>query len=117
MDCPGRLPIAGSMVFMLAERFGVDFAEEIVTRWEARRPNDPEVVKAAADLLLKYGHGRSDDERAIAMLEPAVQRFPYHPDLRFSLARARLNLGQDAEAEDTLREIIRRHPDNTTAHL
>ena len=49
-----------------------------------------------ADLLLQYGHGRSDTERATALLEPAVDRFPHYLGLRFSLAQARKHLGRDA---------------------
>jgi tetratricopeptide (TPR) repeat protein len=117
LRCPGRLSFARHMVLLLAQRFGVAAAEEIVTRWKVRRPNDPNVIEAVADLLLQYGHGRSDTARALALLEPAVDRFPYYVGLRYSLAHARQNLGRDAEAEETLREIIRRHPDHTAAHL
>jgi tetratricopeptide (TPR) repeat protein len=117
LSCPGRLSIARDMIFLLARRFGVVAAEEAALRWKAKRPDDPDVIEAAADLLLEYGHGRSDAIRALAMLEPAVQHFPYHAGLRFSLANALRGLGRLAEAEETFREIIRRHPDNIAVNI
>ena len=113
----GRLSAARDIIFLVAERFGVAFAEEAVTRWRSHRPNDPEVIYAAVVLLLRYGHGRSDTERAIALLEPAVDHYPYHLGLRFSLAHARRSLGRVDEAEESLREIIRRHPDHYGAYV
>jgi tetratricopeptide (TPR) repeat protein len=83
-----------------------------VTKWQSSRPEDPEITEAAADLLLEYGHGRTDAERALAMLEPAVKRYPFHVALRFSLLRAYRSLRRFAEAEEVVREIVRRHPSN-----
>jgi tetratricopeptide (TPR) repeat protein len=112
---PGRLALAPDMAPLLAQRFGVDFAEQAVSRWLAARPEDPEVRLAAANLLLDYGHGRSDAARALEMLKPAVEHFPYHFDLRLALARAHRALRQHAEAEEVLGEALRRHPANSTA--
>jgi predicted Zn-dependent protease len=109
---PGRLQAAREVAQLAAQRFGVAFAEEAVTRWKSRRPEDPEITEAAADLLLEYGHGRTDVERALGMLEPAVQRYPFHLALRFSLLRAYRSLGRFADAEGVVREIVRRHPSN-----
>jgi len=95
----------------------MDAAEEAVLRWTSQRGDEPEMLEVAADLLLTYGHGRTDAARALAMLEPAVRRFPYYVGLRLSLADAFRRVGRDAEAEETLREVIRRHPDHTGAHL
>jgi tetratricopeptide (TPR) repeat protein len=113
----GRVAVARDLILLAAQRFGVAVAEEVAAHWRAKRPEDPNIVEAAADLLLEEGHGRSDAERALALLEPAVKAFPYHLGLRFSLARAYRGLGQFAKAEDTFPEIIRRHPDNIAAHL
>jgi predicted Zn-dependent protease len=114
---PGHLAIAGEAVPLLAQRFGVTFAEEAVGRWNQQRPDDPEIAKAFADLLLEHGQGRTDAKRAYALLRPAVDHFPYHLGLRFSLVRACRKLGRLSEAEDGLREIIRRHPDNSGARI
>src|SRR4029077_3940112 len=86
-------------------------------RWNQLRPDDPEIVESLADLLLNHGQGRTDAERAYALLHPAVDHFPFHLGLRFSLVHAHRKLGRLTEAEDGLREIIRRHPDNSGARI
>ncbi|MBP7867098.1 MAG: tetratricopeptide repeat protein [Acidobacteria bacterium] len=117
MRCIGRLHIARDLAFMIAKRFGLAAAEAAVTRWRQARPDDPEVLEAVADLWLDYGQGRSDAERARELLAAAVERFPYHVDLRLSLAQACRALGQDEQAEGVLLEINRRHPGNTGVQL
>ncbi len=117
LSSPGPLRHARDIIFLVAERFGAQAAEEAAERWKASRPDEPEAIESAADLLLSYGHGRSDVDRAMSMLEPAVRRFPYHVGLRLSLAGACRRLGKDTEAETVLGEIIRRHPGNAEAHL
>jgi tetratricopeptide (TPR) repeat protein len=114
---PGHLAIARDVVPLLAQRFGVIVAEEAVSRWNQLRPDDPEIVESLADLLLNHGQGRTDAERAYALLHPAVDHFPFHLGLRFSLVHAHRKLGRLTEAEDGLREIIRRHPDNSGARI
>jgi predicted Zn-dependent protease len=117
LNSPGHLSIAREVMGLLAERFGVLQAEETIKTWMAARPGDPNVIEAAADLLIDRGHGRSDASRAIAMLKPAVERYPHHSGLRFSLANAYRRAGQDSEAEGVLSEIVRRHPDNSAAMI
>jgi len=117
LSTPGQVDSARDAIFMAASRFGVAEAEAAVSAWRQKRSNDPELTEAYADLLLGYGHGRSDAQRAIEMLEPASERFPYHVGLRFSLADAQRRLGKFAEAERTLAEIIRRHPENSSAQV
>ena len=112
---PGRLVFARGIMTLLAERFGVSYAEQIITQWQAERPEDPNVLEAAADLLIEHGHGRSDAERALANLLPAVKQFPYHAGLWPSLARAYRILGRNTEAEATLAEFTRRHPHDLNA--
>jgi len=114
---PGRLTIAREVAGLLAERFGVAAAETSVAMWRTARPDDPDILEAAADLLVDHGHGRSDAARAIGLLEPAVRRYPFHSGLRFSLANAYHRAGRDAEAEAVLAEITRRHPDNSAAGI
>jgi tetratricopeptide (TPR) repeat protein len=114
---PGRLSTAREIILLVAQRFGVAEAEEAASTWQNLRPDDPEVIAAYADLLLEHGHGRSDAQRALELLRPAIERFPYHERLRFSLADAQRRLGQFREAEETLAEIIRRHPENSSAQI
>ncbi|MEW6744850.1 MAG: C39 family peptidase [Planctomycetota bacterium] len=115
--CTGHLHVARELLMLITRRFGAAAGETVAQRWLARRPDDPEVIEAVADRLLEYGHGRSDAARAHALVEPAVHCFPYHVDLRLSLAHALAVLGRHEESQATLREIIRRHPACTPAIL
>lgn len=114
---PGQLGAARETALLVARRFGVSEAEKAVSAWKKMRPDDPDVTEAFADLLLEQGHGRTDAQRALGLLQPAADRFPYHLGLRFSLADALRKLGQFAEAEQVLVEIVRRHPDNSSAQI
>jgi tetratricopeptide (TPR) repeat protein len=107
---PERLVIAGNVIRLLSNRLGVAFAETRIERWRLERPDDPEVLEAAADLLLIDGHGRSDARRALVFLEPAVTRFPYHLGLALSLANAYRRLGRKSEEKRVLQDVVRRHP-------
>ena len=117
LSSPSRLSISGEVASLLAERFGVAAAEKHTGAWRSDRPDDPDLLEAAAVLLIDHGHGRSDAARAIEMLEPAVRRYPYHAGLRFALARAYRGAGRDPDAESVLAEIIRRHPDHSAAKI
>jgi cellulose synthase operon protein C len=117
LNYPGRLDPARETIMLVAQRFGVAEAEEAVSTWKRLRPDDPEVTEAYADLLLEQGHGRTDAQRALDLLQPAAERFPYHLGLRFSLADAQRKLGNFKEAEEILAEIIRRHPENSSAKI
>jgi tetratricopeptide (TPR) repeat protein len=113
----GRLKIARNLILMAAKRFGVAAAEKAISHWAMLRPDDPGAIEAYVDLLLEHGHGRTDFERALAMIGPSVERFPYDSALRFSQADAFRKLGRFQEAEDVLNEIARRHPDNSSAQI
>ena len=117
LKAPGRLSVARPMIAILAERFGVTWTEREVARWRDERPDDPDLLEAAVDLLIDHGHGVSDAQRALALLAPAVERYPYHAGLRFSLASAHRRAGDGAESEKVLHEIVRRHPDNWAARI
>lgn len=117
LSSPGRLSIAREVMGLLAERFGPVQAEKTIGAWAAARPGDPDVIEAAVDLLIDRGHGRSDAVRAIAILKDAVERYPYHSGLRFSLANAYRRAGQDKDSETVLSEIVRRHPDDSSARI
>jgi len=114
---PGRLDAARETIMLVAQRFGAAEAEETLLAWRKLRPDDPEVAEAFADMLLQHGQGRRDALRALASTQYATERFPYHEGLRFSLAGAQRQLGQFKEAEETLAEIIRRHPGNSLAQI
>lgn len=114
---PGRLDAARETIMLVAQRFGAAEAEEALLAWRKLRPDDPEVAEAFADMLLLQGQGRRDALRALASTQYATERFPYHEGLRFSLANAQRQLGQLKEAEETLAEIIRRHPGNSLAQI
>lgn len=117
LRCPGHLAIAHDIVPLLAQRFGAAFAENTVLGWRESRAEDPEITKALADLLLEQGHGRTDAERAYVLVRESVSHFPYNLGLRFSFVQACRHLGKLEEAEEGLREITRRHPDNSGARI
>jgi tetratricopeptide (TPR) repeat protein len=111
----GRLPNCVEMMRQLNDLFGPRETEQIIANWQKSRPDDPNVAEAMADLLLDFGHGRSDARRALELLRPAVERYPYHFGLRFSLARAWRATGDDATAGRVFEELVRRRPDNLSA--
>lgn len=113
----GRLFTARYNAMRAAEMFGLTLAEQCISRWAALRADDPEVLEARADLLLEHGHGRTDAQRALEILEPAVERHPYHIGLRSSFANALHKLGKFEEAEQVLADLVRRHPDDSPAHI
>ena len=117
LSYPGRLDAARDTTQLLARQLGVAKAEETVLAWKRMRPNDPGIIEAYTDLLLEQGHGRTDAKRALDLLQPAVERFPYHLGLRFSLAGAQSKLGELDEAEQVLAEIVRRHPGHSAARI
>src|SRR5262249_53964540 len=117
LSYPGRLSAARETILLVARRFGIAEAEQTAAAWNQTRPDDPEVIEAYTDVLLEQGHGRTDAQRALDLLQPATERFPHHSGLRFSLASAQRKLGRFVEAEQTLAEIIRRHPDNSHAQI
>jgi tetratricopeptide (TPR) repeat protein len=112
---PGHLWLAPEIAALHASWFGAAETEQIVNRWREQHPDDPEVLVAAANLLLGTGHGRFDAQRALTMLEPATERFPYHLKLRLLLAQAHAALQQSAEQEKVLLEAIRRTPTDFSA--
>ena len=109
----GRWSNAHELVMLAAERYGLKAAEAAAFEWLQLRPDDPDVIEAAADLLLTQGHGRSDAERALDLLRRAVDRFPFHFGLRFSLSDALRDVGDFSESERVLEDIASRHPDNS----
>ena len=116
-NLPGHLTMARELSGLIAQRIDVNEVREVVSEWRVDRPDDPEVLEAAVDLLLDHGHGRSDAARALTLLEPAVERFPYHVGLRLSLASGYLKTGRKSDAEATYAEVRRRHPGHPGAHL
>jgi tetratricopeptide (TPR) repeat protein len=103
------------MVRHLNDLFGSRETEEVIGNWQKRHPDDPNVTEAMADLLVEYGHGRSDAGRALELLQWSVERFPYHSGLRFSLAKAWRAVGDDAAAGQAFEALVLRRPDNLGA--
>ncbi|TWI64785.1 peptidase C39-like protein [Desulfobotulus alkaliphilus] len=112
--CSGFLVAAREILFMHASRFGAEATHPIVDRWLEKFPDDPEVVKAKADLLLEYGKGRKDAERAVAMLEEGIHRFPSHFDLQLSLAHAYRVLLDEEKWFSVADRILRSFPLNAS---
>jgi predicted Zn-dependent protease len=112
LNSPVPLSTARQMIALLSERFGPVWAEAEVARWREERPEDPDVLEAAVDLLIEHGHGVSDADRALAQLGPAIEGYPYHLGLRLSLAGAYRRKGDHAAADEVSHEIVRRHPDH-----
>jgi predicted Zn-dependent protease len=98
-------------------RFGLAEAEKESEDWRVRRPDDPDVLEAAVDLLIEHGRGRSDAGRALTLLQPAIARHPYHRGLRLSLAYAFRRAGDVGAAEKVLREFLRRHPNDSSTRI
>jgi predicted Zn-dependent protease len=114
---PGHSPVAGEILTLVAARFGVTMAEEAASRWSKIRHDDPEIVEAHVNLLITHGRGRTDCERALDLVSSGLQRFPFQAGLRFAQASALRKLGRFQEAEEVLSEIIRRHPDDSSARI
>jgi predicted Zn-dependent protease len=117
LGAQGPLSSARDMMALLVQRFGVSETERELEQWRLARPDDPNVLEAAFDLLLDHGRGRADAERALALFAAAAGRFPHHLGLRFSLASAYRATGQGAAAESVLLDIGRRHPGNSAAKI
>lgn len=113
----GRLAAARDIAMRAGRQLSVATAEQTLASWKKLRPDDPELIEAAADLLLEHGQGRTDAQRALEELASAVQHFPYHAGLRFSLADAFRRLGRFKEAQEVFVEIVRRQPDNSAARI
>jgi tetratricopeptide (TPR) repeat protein len=114
LQTTAHLANALEMMRLLAERFGVRETEKVVGEWREQRPDDPNVVQAYVDLLLNHGHGRSDIERGLKLLLVAVERYPYHSGLHFSLASAYRALGEFKNAKEVFQELAWRHSDDVS---
>ncbi|MHC4200101.1 MAG: tetratricopeptide repeat protein, partial [Planctomycetota bacterium] len=115
--CVGHLHPARQMALRIAGRFGCAEAEAAIGRWSDLSPKDPELAEAHADVLLAYGRGRTDAERARAVLEGALALFPHHVDLRMSLAHALDVLESSDEEIAVLEELMARSPTHGGARV
>lgn len=104
------LYLSKTLANMAAKCFGSAEAHRIVDRWLERFPKDPEIPKAKVNLLLDYGQGRTDAEKAVTLLLSYIERFPYHSDLKFMLSRAYRILQDDAHWVETSLAIIEQFP-------
>ncbi|NLF30074.1 MAG: tetratricopeptide repeat protein [Planctomycetes bacterium] len=106
----GPLHTARYLALGVAARFGADSARACVERWIARRPGDPELIEAYADVLVQFGQGRTDAARAAEALNDAMRHYPQHLDLRLSLAEACGAMLQYDRRRKILREALASWP-------
>lgn len=111
----GELPNCLEMMRQLNELFGPQETEQILIGWCEKRPNDPGLIEATADLLLDFGNGSSDAERAMQLLTETVEQYPYNAGLRHSLARACRMAGDEAEAGRVFEQLVSHRPDDLSA--
>jgi cellulose synthase operon protein C len=117
LNAPGRLSIARVLTSFLVERFGASRTIAEVEEWRLARPDDPDVLEAAVDLLLEHGGGVSAATRALALARPAAERFPHHFGLRGSLFAAYRATGEADAAKEILLDLVRRQPTNLPAQM
>lgn len=110
LSSAGFLHLAKDLAEMVAEFSGRVSAHRVVDKWQARSPRDPEIAKAKANLLLDYGQGKSDAEKAVALLKKATKRFPNNADFKFILSRAYRILHDDKNWVATSRAILAQFP-------
>jgi tetratricopeptide (TPR) repeat protein len=106
----GFLHLAKELADMAAEFFGRDAAHRLVDKWQAHSPRDPEIAKAKANLLLNYGQGKTDAEKAVVLLKIATERFPNNADFKFILSRAYRILQDENNWLATSRAILAQFP-------
>jgi tetratricopeptide (TPR) repeat protein len=84
-------------------------AAEVLDTFLKDYPNDPQA--SASRAALRMATGKPEEmRRAIAEFTSLVQKAPDDNQIRYLLARAYRQTGQDAEARTTLIEILRRDP-------
>lgn len=113
----GQLHQARQLALGVASRLGSEFARARVEQWMAKRPGDPELIEAHADVLLEFGQGRTDAALAAKELEEALKRYPQHYELRLSLSNAYGKMLQDDRRRDMLREAIKARPLDSRARM
>ena len=120
-DCLSRSTekqlVIRSFVFSKATTLGFDAALDTVEKLRRECPDVPELIETWADLHLHFGSGRRSAKEVIEFLEKALNRFPNHFDLRFSLAHAYKCSGEPEREEAAFAEILRRQPLNSQARL
>ncbi len=112
-----RLNVARTLTFSKATTLGFTEALETVERLRSKRPDSPELIEAWADLHLHFGRGRTAAREVADFLEDALQRFPNHFDLRFSLAHAYSLAADPGKELEAFEEILRRQPLNNQARI
>jgi tetratricopeptide (TPR) repeat protein len=113
----GELPNCLAMMQQLNDLFGPQKTEQILAGWRKKRPNDPGLIEATADLLLDFGNGSSNAKRAMQLLNETVEQYPYNSGLRHSLARACRIAGDDAEAGKVFEQLVSHRPEYLSARI
>jgi tetratricopeptide (TPR) repeat protein len=117
--CLGVCPTAGQslveyrkQVARLIQDYQWSDALEMASHALARYPQDPELLVAAAALMLKQGRS-GEGER---LLETAVSLRVSDPDLLCAMAGLKSTYGQTAAALKLLREALQRAPEQPVVH-
>ena len=82
---------------------------QIVERWRANVPDDPEALLALAGL-------QTTPEDAEAVLSQAIEEFPSDARVREQMARLAAGQGRVEEGLAMLDELVAAHPENPRAH-
>jgi tetratricopeptide (TPR) repeat protein len=72
-------------------------------------PNDPEALASRADLRMSTGKPE-EIKKALAEFVALLQKSPDNNKIRYSLAQAYRQVGQDSDARTALLEVLRRNP-------
>lgn len=111
------LATARGAALLIARHLDRETALAALERWGHASPEDPMIIEARADIHIEYGTGRESIEAILPGLELAVERFPLHLGLVFSLADAYQHLCRLPEAIETYGRLLEIQPGQTRARL
>ncbi|OFC29661.1 tetratricopeptide repeat protein [Acidithiobacillus caldus] len=81
--------------------------------WRETAPDDPEAARFEAALLLAEG----EDQKAIALLQATLARFPEDATVTEQLAALLAEHGRRGDAERLLQDFVQHHPDSASAYF
>lgn len=100
---PADRDLAVTLARALFSHGDYDAAEAVIERGGQAllQSGDPEVARIRG--LVRFYRGEADS--ALAILEPAVERWPQYPPLRYAVARTLSEIGQPGRAQRQLEEF------------